>query len=79
MSRPLGSTQLRVLEMLVEFGSWHENGRWIWTNTSGTVRVLNTLLRNGLATTTKKVDPKTGTSYDVYLPTPQGIKIGKRN
>lgn len=52
MPRPLGENQRQALRCLAEFnnGTWHPGAGWVWNNTSTTVRLLDSLVRRGLAT-----------------------------
>ena len=47
--RPLGETQIDMLWSLQSHGSWHDCGcGWLWDTPSGTVRILDSLVRRGL-------------------------------
>lgn len=48
INRPLGKNQRSVLESLVQHRGW-DGGRWVWTNESTTLRILDSLVRRGLA------------------------------
>jgi hypothetical protein len=49
--RKLGEVQQGVLRSLREFGYWiPEHSGWVWDNTSGTQRVLESLVKRGLVT-----------------------------
>jgi len=52
MARPLGENQWYVLKSLAENGPYP--GGWMWTNHSTTIRLLDSLVRRGLATRTEK-------------------------
>ena len=47
----LGVTQESVLLCLKEHGSYHPWCVWVWDNHSGTVRVLDSLVKRGLVET----------------------------
>jgi hypothetical protein len=53
---PLGEIQLSILKSLEDRGPWHEWCGWTWTNYSGTVRILNSLVKRGLVV--KELSPK---------------------
>lgn len=67
--RGLGTSQRAVLRALVRHGSWP--GGWIWENDSRTVRVLDSLVRRGLA----EHRPVQGTYYGYYTPTDAGREL----
>ncbi len=46
MSRPLGSNQISVLRSLRDYSPYP--GGWFWDNHSGTVRILESLVKRGL-------------------------------
>lgn len=52
MARPLGENQRHALKVLAEHngGTWYPGAGWIWTNVSTTVRLLDSLVKRGLAT-----------------------------
>lgn len=54
--RPLGENQLAALRALAENngGTWYPGGGWVWGNTSTTLRLLDSLVRRGMATKTEK-------------------------
>ena len=52
--RELGETQFLVLRALREHGSWYPACGWIWDTYSGTKRVLDSLVKRGLVTTTTR-------------------------
>jgi hypothetical protein len=45
----LGKTQAEIYHCLMEHGSWYEGCGWIWDNYSQTTRVLDSLVKRGLA------------------------------
>lgn len=47
--RKLGRVQREVLESLKHHGSWHPRCGWLWNNPSGTLRLMNSLVRAGYA------------------------------
>ena len=49
--RPLGKTQKRLLQLLKERHGWHPGCGWYWDSRTGTERVLDSLVRRGLAKT----------------------------
>jgi hypothetical protein len=49
--RKLGEVQESVLACLKEHGSWSAGCGWMWETTSITERVLNSLVKRGLAAT----------------------------
>jgi hypothetical protein len=60
--RSLGETQQDVLDSLREHGGyWHPGCGWLWDTHSGTVKIMESLLKRGLVTKTK-----TPTTYDFY-------------
>lgn len=64
-ARPLGERQLLCLRALVRHGKYP--GGWKWDNHSGTVTILNALVKRGLAQL----------NDDVYTPTDEGRKIAE--
>ncbi len=50
MPRKLGSVQESVLNSLREYGSWHRGGFWYWDTNSGTERIMESLVKRGVAT-----------------------------
>ena len=66
-ARPLGSTQRQVLCSLVRTGYWCTSITcgWTWDNDSGTTKIMNGLVKRGLATLT-------GGRYE---PTDEGIAV----
>jgi hypothetical protein len=48
--RPLGNTQECVLRALREHGSWSAGCGWTWNTLAGTEKILDSLVRRGLAT-----------------------------
>jgi hypothetical protein len=54
--RPLGENQAYALRCLAEHnaGTWYPGAGWIWGNRSTTVRLLDSLVRRGLATRVEK-------------------------
>lgn len=51
--RPLGKVQKQVLHTLEIFGSYPAG--WVWRSPSGTVRILESLVKRGLVVKTKKI------------------------
>lgn len=62
--RKLGHVQVSVLESLVEHKIWSRRGLggWLWDTPSNTERVMDSLVKRGLATM----------NGNTYLPTEQG-------
>lgn len=48
--RPLGKVQALILESLRSHKRWHPGCGWIWGTYSETVRLLDSLVKRGLAT-----------------------------
>lgn len=48
--RKLGSVQRDVLRALEEHGMWHSWCGWIWDSVSNTTRIMDSLVRAGVAT-----------------------------
>lgn len=46
--RKLGDNQRSVLVALADHGRWYAGCGWIWDGNSGTVRILDTLIRRRL-------------------------------
>ncbi len=46
--RKLGEIQRSVLDSLQRHGSWHPRCGWVWDNYSGTIRILESLVKRGL-------------------------------
>jgi hypothetical protein len=66
----LGSKQRNVLDALREHGSWDDSdgGGWVWDSRPGTKRVMDILVKKGLA----RVSPDgkwLGQVINVYYPT----------
>lgn len=72
-TRPLGENQVHALRALVEHSGWRPGCGWIWANRSTTVRLLDSLVRRGLAVRTdvpdRHVPSRTNPHYE---PTQQG-------
>jgi hypothetical protein len=65
MTRELGKIQKAVLGMLRERDAWWEGCGWYWDNWSNTKRVMDTLVKRGVA----KIEPMKlvqGRRRDVY-------------
>jgi DNA-binding PadR family transcriptional regulator len=56
MARRLGENQSYALKALAEHngGTWYPGSGWVWTNVSTTLRLLDGLVRRGLATRVEK-------------------------
>lgn len=67
MARPLGENQSYALRCLARHneGTWYPGSGWVWTNVSTTVRLLDSLVRRGLATKVEKTRP-VGTRREPY-------------
>lgn len=62
--RPLGKTQESILHSLRTHKVWHEKCGWVWNNDSGTRKLLDSLVKRGLATHKKQG------RLNVYRPVP---------
>ena len=51
-SRPLGKTQAALMESLTHHGYWRRGCGWVWDTESGTLRILDSLVKRGLVTRT---------------------------
>lgn len=72
-TRPLGENQVHALRALVEHSGWRPGCGWIWANRSTTVRLLDSLVRRGLAVRTDVPDRYVpGRTSPRYEPTQQG-------
>lgn len=73
--KALGKTQMSILRSLVNYQGWSGGCGWYWTNYSTTVRLLDSLVKRGLAT--KHV----AFGRDAYKATEAGVAIAdaKRN
>lgn len=49
MSKALGSTQRSMLKALKEHKGWSRGCGWLWDTHSNTVRILDSLVKRGLA------------------------------
>ena len=58
MARRLSGNQEGALAMLQHWGYWSRRCGWMWDTISGTERLMETLVRRGLAT--KSVSKRTG-------------------
>lgn len=47
--RPLGEKQKQILHILNHQSGWYPGCRWIWGNRSETIRILDSLVKRGLA------------------------------
>lgn len=74
MTRPLGDSQRHALKCLAESngGVWYPGAGWIWTNVSVTVRLLDSLVRRGLATKVMKRYERIPEDYPYYEITDEG-------
>lgn len=72
--RPLGENQSYALRCLAEYngGTWYPGAGWVWSNRSTTVRLLDSLVRRGLATRVEKTDRRTRDPYPFYEITQEG-------
>lgn len=70
MTRPLGSTQAKVLRALREHGSWSYGCGWYWDTHSNTVRVLDSLVRRGDVTIERNATYPRG----IYRPTERNTR-----
>ena len=62
--RPLGVNQRAVLSALRRHGHWYVGCGWVYSTTSGTRRLLDSLVTRGLVTRIEKPNR----SYDRYYP-----------
>lgn len=74
MPRPLGENQRHALRALAEnnCGVWYPGAGWVWANTSTTIRLLDSLVRRGLATKTLEKSRRTEYTYPRYEITDAG-------
>ena len=74
MTKPikLGDTQYNVLWFLEETGGWQLGCGWIWDTPSGTVKIMESLVKKGLAKKTKIPPKYEGDERYKYRITPQG-------
>lgn len=72
--RPLGENQRQALKALAEHngGAWYPGAGWIWTNTSTTVRLLDSLVTRGLVSYSEEVSHRTQQPYPKYTITQAG-------
>lgn len=70
--RPIGEIQLGVLDALDEHGGWEPGCGWVWTTHAQTQKVLDTLVRRGLAKVSN-IDGRPGTRR--YRITAEGREI----
>jgi len=49
MERKIGTTQIEVLKMLSEHGRWADGCGWTWSTKSNTERIMESLVKRGLA------------------------------
>jgi hypothetical protein len=48
-TKGMGSTQSRILRTLDDHGCWHRGADWFWGSKSYTERILDGLVKRGLA------------------------------
>jgi len=72
--RPLGENQAYALKCLSEYndGTWYPGARWVWDNLSGTVRLLDSLVKRGLATKEIRRYTRIPEDYPFYTITEAG-------
>ena len=73
-NRKLGETQRRVLKSISYHGGWDAAGRcgWLWDTNSGTLRIVESLVRRGLVT----LEQQTGKRrYTCYVLTDAGLEV----
>ena len=77
--RALGANQEGVLRSLVERGGWSEGCGWMWDTHASTRRILDTLVKRGLAikqTRVRRLPPRNlPVSYDFYEATDDGVEL----
>ena len=74
MSRALGENQRHALRCLAERngGTWYPGAGWVWSNVSSTVRLLDSLVRRGLATKEMRRYERIPEDYPHYTITDKG-------
>lgn len=74
MSRALGSNQVQALRCLADHnnGTWYPDAGWVWGNTSTTVRLLDSLVKRGLATKEMRRYKRIPEDYPFYEITEAG-------
>lgn len=77
MARPLGDNQRHALKALAEHngGVWYPGAGWVWANVSTTVRLLDSLVRRGLATKEIRQHRRTKNDYPYYTITDAGRQV----
>lgn len=68
----IGKNQRGVLESLVRHGSWYRGCGWIWGTYSGTIRILDSLVKRGLVDTKQEPAPHRRWPIIVYRINPMG-------
>ena len=72
----LGRGQLGVLCSLRDFKSWNARGAgWVWSTPSGTERILDSLVKKGLATKSIETLGLVGRTAMVWRPTEAGLAL----
>lgn len=77
--RPLGINQEGILRSLVERDGWSEGCGWMWDTHVNTRKILESLVKRGLATKetrVRKLPPRyLPVSYDFYAATDEGVTL----
>lgn len=76
--RPLGKEQRDFLCSLVQLKQWTQGCGWLWRNDSRTLRLLDSLVKRGLAEVVKRPHRPSAPDqvlYDHYLPTAAGLEM----
>ena len=71
--RPLGEVQKGVLDMLIKQKGWRKHCGWHWGSVGNTERVLESLVRRGLAQK-KLVEGPFGTLYHYTAISQKGVR-----
>ncbi len=75
--RPLGVTQKYVLESLQRHGEWYPQCGWMWDTFSGTVKIMESLVKRGLVSSrTARLRPASP-SFVIYTLTDAGREVIK--
>lgn len=81
MARPLGDNQRHALKALEEHngGTWYPGAGWVWSNASTTIRLLDSLVKRGLATKTLEKSRRTEYTYPKYTITDAGRQARRQS
>lgn len=75
--RSIGAIQRHVLWNMISHdrtGVWYPGAEWYWSNTSTTIRIMDSLTRRGLVTKTVEKSRRTEYTYPHYTITDEGRK-----